>query len=307
MRGPHRPSSRAGALTVVSLDLLANALIAGVLLGGFYAAVSLGISVSFGLLDVVNIAHPVFVILGAYTAFTLNSLYGLDPLLAGVVFAPLFFVLGVVVYRIYYTSFESKGEASQGGGLVFFFGLLFIIEVALILKFGVDYRMIEAPYVGESLHLGPVGIAYRLLVPCVVGLLMTLLLYLFLGKTFYGRAIMGVAQDSLALRLVGADPVKIKTLAFGISIATASVAGALLIMISPVEPSIGRAYIGRVFAITVLGGLGSIGGTLAAAMILGVAESLTSTFSGPSWALAVSFGILLLVLAVRPAGLFGRR
>lgn len=290
-----------------SLDLLLNALVAGALLGGFYAAVSLGISVTFGLLDVVNIAHPVFVILGAYTAFTLNSRYGLDPLAAGVIFAPLFFVLGVVVYRIYYTSFESKGEASQAGGLVFFFGLLFIIEVALILKFGVDYRMIEAPYVGESIHIGPIGIAFRLLVPCVIGLLMTLLLYLFLAKTFYGRAIRGVAQDSLALRLMGADPVKIKTIAFGISIATASVAGALLIIISPVEPSIGRAYIGRAFAITVLGGLGSIGGTLTAAMILGMAESLTSTFSGPSWALAVSFGILLLVLAVRPAGLFGRR
>jgi len=292
---------------MVSLDLLLNALVAGALLGGFYAAVSLGISVTFGLLDVVNIAHPVFVILGAYTAFTLNSAYGLDPLAAGVIFVPFFFLLGVIVYRIYYTSFERKGEASQGGGLVFFFGLLFIIEVALILKFGVDYRMVEAPYIGESLHLGPIGIAFRLLVPCAVGLAMTLLLYLFLGKTFYGRAIMGVAQDSLALRLMGADPVKIKTIAFGISIATASVAGALLIMISPVEPSIGRAYIGRAFAITVLGGLGSIGGTLTAAMILGVAESLTSTFSGPSWALAVSFGILLLVLAVRPAGLFGRR
>jgi len=291
---------------VFSLDLLLNAVVAGALLGGFYAAVSLGISVTFGLLDVVNIAHPVFVILGAYTAFTLNANYGVDPLLAGALFAPVFFVLGVVVYRVYYTSFESKGEGSQGGGLVFFFGLLFIVEVGLMLKFGVDYRLVEAPYIGESIHLGPIGLAYRLLVPCAVGLLMTLCLYLFLGKTFYGRAIMGVAQDSLALRLVGADPVRVKTLAFGISIATASVAGALLIMISPVEPSIGRAYIGRAFAITVLGGLGSIGGTLTAAMILGIAESLTSTFSGPSWALAVSFGILLLVLAVRPAGLFGR-
>src|SRR5262245_32194456 len=279
----------ADVLTVFSLDLLLNALVAGALLGGFYAAVSLGISVTFGLLDVVNIAHPVFVILGAYTAFTLNSRYGTDPLAAGLIFAPVFFILGAIVYRIYYTSFESKGEASQAGGLVFFFGLLFIVEVALLLKFGVDYRMIEAPYVGESLRIGPIGFAYRLLVPCVVGLLMTLLLYLFLGKTFYGRAIMGVAQDSLALRLMGADPVRVKTLAFGISIATASVAGALLIIISPVEPSIGRAYIGRAFAITVLGGLGSIGGTLTAAMILGVIESLTATFSGPSWSLAVSF------------------
>jgi branched-chain amino acid transport system permease protein len=290
---------------VFSLDLLLNALVSGVLLGGFYAAVSLGVSVTFGLLDVVNIAHPVFVILGAYTAFTLNSAYGVDPLLAGVIFAPVFFVLGVAVYQIYYNSFERKGESSLRG-LVFFFGLLFIIEVALILKFGVDYRMIEASYVGESIHIGSVGIAYRLLVPCLVGLAMTLALYLFLGRTFYGRAIMGVSQDSLALRLMGADPVRIKTVAFGIGIATASVAGALLIMIAPVEPSLGFVYIGRVFAITVLGGMGSIAGTLAASVILGVAESLTATFSGPSWSLAVSFGILLLVLAVRPAGLFGR-
>ena len=290
---------------MLSLDLFLNAVVAGVLLGGFYAAVSLGISVTFGLLDVVNIAHPVFVILGAYIAFWLNNAYGWDPVLVGVLFAPAFFAIGAAVYQVYYRSFERKGESSLRG-LVFFFGLLFIFEVALLLKFGVDYRLIEASYVGESVHLGPVGVSLRLLVPCVAGLVMTLGLYLFLGRTFYGRAIMGVAQDSLALRLVGADPVRIKTIAFGIGIATASVAGALLIIIAPVEPSIGRAYIGRVFAITVLGGLGSIGGTLTAAMILGIAESLTSTFSGPSWSLAVSFGILLLVLAVRPAGLFGR-
>jgi branched-chain amino acid transport system permease protein len=189
---------------------------------------------------------------------------------------------------------------------VFFFGLLFIVEVVLLLKFGVDYRLVEAPYIGSSFHVGPVGVAYRLLVPCLVGLLMTGAVALFLSRTFYGRAAMGVAQDALALRLMGVDPVRVKTVVFGLGIATASVAGALLIMISPVEPSIGRAYIGRVFAITVLGGLGSLGGTVAGAMILGIAESLTSTFSGPSWSLAVSFGILLLVLAVRPAGLFGR-
>lgn len=288
-----------------SLDLLLNAIVSGMLLGGFYAAVSLGVSVTFGLLDVVNIAHPVFVVLGAFTAFTLNTAYEMDPLIAGIVFAPAFFVMGALVYQIYYNSFERKGE-SPLRGLVFFFGLLFIIQVALMLKFGVDYRMVEAPYIGESLRIGPVGLAYRLLVPCLVGLAMTLALYLFLGKTFYGRAIMGVSQDSLALRLMGANPVRIKTVAFGLGVATASVAGALLIMISPVEPSIGFAYIGRVFAITVLGGMGSIGGTLAAAMILGVAESLTATFSGPSWSPAVSFGILLLVLAVRPAGIFGR-
>ena len=288
-----------------SLDLLINAIVAGVLLGGFYAAVSLGISVTFGLLDVVNIAHPVFVILGSYAAYAMNARFGFDPIAAGLLFTPVFFLIGVVVYQIYYVSFERKGEAALRG-LVFFFGLLFIIEVSLLLTYGVDYRLIEAPYGGGSIRIGQIGIAVRLLVPCLVGLIMVGALHLFLSKTFYGKAIMGVSQDSLALRLMGADPVKIKTIAFGLGIATASLAGALLIMIAPVEPSIGRAYIGRIFAIAVLGGMGNIGGTLVASMILGVAESLTSTFSGPSWSLAVSFGILLVVLAVRPAGLFGR-
>jgi branched-chain amino acid transport system permease protein len=288
-----------------SWDLLANAIVAGILLGGFYAAVSLGVSLTFGLLDVVNIAHPAFVILGAYVAYVMNSSFGLDPILTGVLFTPLFYAVGAGVYRIYYGSFERRGEESLRG-LVFFFGLLFIIEVALSLKYGVDYRMVEAAYIGKSIDLGGVGIAFRLLVPCLVGLAMTLALYLFLSRTFYGRAVMGVSQDQVALRLMGANPVRIKTIAFGIGIAAASLSGALLITISPVVPSTDRDYIGRVFAITVLGGLGSIGGTLVASIILGVAESLMATLFGPSWSLAVSFGILLLALAVRPAGLFGR-
>ena len=288
-----------------SVDLLLNAVVAGILLGGFYAAVSLGISVTFGLLDVVNIAHPAFIILGSYAAYVMNASFGFDPVVTGLIFTPIFYVVGVIVYWVYYASFEKKGEESLRG-LVFFFGILFIIEVALILKYGVDWRMVEATYIGRSFHLGGVGIALRLLVPCVVGATMTLALYLFLSRTFYGRAIMGVSQDSLALRLMGADPIRIKTIAFGLGIATASLAGALLILIGPVEPSIGREYIGRVFAITVLGGMGSVGGTLLGALILGVVESVTSTFYGPSWSPAVSFGILLLALAVRPSGLLGR-
>jgi branched-chain amino acid transport system permease protein len=279
--------------------------VAGLLLGGFYAAVSLGISLIFGLLDVANIAQPAFVLLGSYAAYVMNSAFGLDPILTGLLLTPLFYGLGAVVYRVYYGSFERRGEESLRG-LVFFFGILFIMEVSLSLTFGVDYRLVEAWYIGRSFEVAGVGIALRYLVPCIVGIAMTIALYLFLGRTFYGRAIMAVSQDRLALRLMGADPVHIKTIAFGIGIAAASLAGALLISIAPVVPSTDRDYIGRMFAITVLGGMGSIGGTLVAAVILGVIESLMSTFAGPSWSLAVSFGVLLLALAVRPAGLFGR-
>jgi branched-chain amino acid transport system permease protein len=288
-----------------SFDLLLDVLVAGILVGGFYAAVSVGITVAFGLLDVVNIAHPAFVILGAYGAYVANSRFGLDPIVAGLLGMPLFFLLGVIVYRVYYTSFEKRGEEALRG-LVFFFGITFIIEVSLLLQYGVDYRSVDAPYVGETVVLGPFNIPFRLAIPFALALALTLALHLFLSKTFYGRAVKAVSQDHLALRLMGASPVRIKALAFAIAIATASIAGALLIMIGPIEPSVGREYIGRAFAIAVLGGMGSIGGTLAASLILGVLESLTSTFYGPSWALAVSFGILLLVLALRPAGLFGR-
>ncbi len=289
----------------LSLDLLGNAVISGLLLGGFYAAVTIGVTIAFGMLDVVNIAHPAFIILGSYIAYIANTNLGIDPVLASVVAAPAFYALGAVIYQIYHVAFERRGEQALQG-LAFFFGLLFITEVTLVLVFGVDYRLVEAPYIGPSLHLGAIELPGRLLVPCLVGLAMVGVLHLFTSRTFIGRAILAVAQDQLALRLMAADPVRIKRIAFGLSIATASVAGAALIIIQPVEPSIGRDYIGRVFAICVMGGLGSFAGTLVAAMTLGIVESLTATFYGPSWTPAVAFGFLLLTLAVRPSGLFGR-
>jgi branched-chain amino acid transport system permease protein len=289
----------------ISFDLLINAVVAGLLLGGFYAAVTAGVSISFGMLDIVNIAHPAFIILGSYIAYFVNIKLGVDPVVASVLALPLFYALGALVYQVYYLAFERRGQESLRG-LAFFFGLLFITEVTLILVFGVDYRYVNAAYIGPNLHIGAIALPLRMLVPCLVSVAMFLGLQLYLSRTFIGRAIMAVSQDQLALQLMGADPIGIKRIAFGISIATASIAGALLIVIQPIEPSVGREYIGRVFAICVLGGLGSMPGTLIAAFLLGVAESLTSTFYGPSWAPAVSFGFLLLTLAFRPSGLMGR-
>jgi branched-chain amino acid transport system permease protein len=289
----------------MSLDLLGNAVVSGLLLGGFYAAVTIGVSISFGMLDIVNIAHPAFIILGSYIAYIANSMLGVDPILASVIALPAFYLLGATVYQVYYVAFERRGDEALRG-LAFFFGLLFITEVTLVLVFGVDYRLVDASYIGTSLHLGIVDLPLRLLVPCLVALVMVGGLQLFMSRTFLGRAILAVAQDQLALRLMAANPTRIKRIAFGLSIATASVAGAVLIVIQPVEPSIGRDYIGRVFAICVLGGMGSFAGTVVAAMTLGIVESLTSTFYGPSWSPAVAFGFLLVTLAVRPAGLFGR-
>jgi len=288
-----------------SLELLLEAALFGVLLGCFYAAVSLGLSVAFGLLDVPYVAHPALLIMGSYFTYLVSSL-GIDPLLSGVLLMPVFFLLGMGLYRFYYETFEKRGSDAGVRGLGFFFGIAFIIEVVLILLFGVDQRSVRAGYIGTSLEIGDFRLPYRMLVAFVVALILTLALTVYFSKTFNGRAIKAVGQDESALRLMGANPVKIKQLAFGIATAVNALAGAMLIIVGPVEPAMDRIYIGRTFCVVVLAGLGSMSGTLVAGLILGVVESVVLMTFGASWAPAVSFGLLLVMLGVRPQGLFGR-
>ena len=288
-----------------SLDLLRDAIVFGLLVGCFYAAVSVGLSVAFGLLDVPHIAHPAFLVLGSYGTYVLNQ-NGWDPIVAGIALMPVFLLLGMGVYRFYYEAFEKRGSEAGVRGLAFFFGVVFIIEVGLVLWFGVDQRLVEAEYIGTSLSLGDMRLPLRLVVAFTVALVLTIGLTLYLSKTFTGRAIKAVAQDEAALRLMGANPVRIKQWAFGIATAVTALAGALLIIVGPVEPTMDRVYIGRTFCIVVLAGLGSMSGTLVAGLILGVSESIVLTLLGASWAPAVAFGLLLIMLGIRPQGLFGR-
>ena len=289
-----------------SIELLRDAIVLGLLLGCFYAAVSVGLSISFGLLDVPQVAHPAFLVLASYGVFVINDRFDIDPLLAGVLLAPLFFVLGLVTYRIYHETFEKRGTDAAVRGIAFFFGVAFIIEVLIILQFGVDQRSVSAPYIGKAWRFAGMRIPMRQLVAFGVALALTVLLAAYLSRTFLGRAIRAVAQDEEGLRLMGANPVRIKQFAFGIATAVLAVAGALLIIVAPVEPTLDRVYIGRTFCVVVMAGLGSITGTLIAALILGVAESVVLTMFGASWAPAISFALLLGVLTVRPQGLLGR-
>jgi branched-chain amino acid transport system permease protein len=289
----------------ITYPLLANALMAGVLLGGFYAALSVGATIAFGLLDIVNIAHPTFAVIGAYAVLALNRYLHVDPLLGGLLLTPVFYAAGALLYRVYHYFFERHGEDAMRG-LAFFFGLMFIAEVVLIILFGVDFRYVQAPYITTTLNFGALAVPLRLAVPFVGSLLLLLALELFLKKTFIGRAIAAVAQDTFALRLLAVSPVRIKRIAFGVACASAALAGAFVIVIEPLQPAIGRDFIGRVFAICVFGGLGSLPGTLIAALSLGLIENLATIFIGASWSPAVAFGVLLATLAWRPAGLFGR-
>jgi len=286
--------------------LLRDAVVLGMLLGCFYAAVSVGLSISFGLLDVPQVAHPAFLVLASYGVYLLNDLYDIDPLIAGFLITPVFFLLGLVTYRLYYETFERRGSEAGVRGIAFFFGVAFIIEVLIILWFGVDQRSVTAHYIGKAWRFGDLRIPVRQLVAFGVAIALTGLLSVYLSQTFMGRAIRAVVQDEEGLRLMGANPVKIKQFAFGIATAVLGIAGALLIIVAPVEPTLDRVYIGRTFCVVVMAGLGSITGTLVAAIILGVAETIVLTLFGASWAPAVSFAMLLGILAVRPQGLLGR-
>jgi len=289
----------------ITYPLLVNALIAGILMGGFYAALSVGATVAFGLLDIVNIAHPTFAVIGAYAVLVLNRTFNIDPIICGLLLTPVFYGAGMLLYQVYHHFFERRGDDAMRG-LAFFFGLMFIAEVALIMLFGVDFRYVHAPYITTTWNFGDVGLPLRLAVPFAGSVLMLAALELFLRKTFIGRAIVAVAQDPFALRLVAVSPVRIKRIAFGIACASAALAGAFIIVIEPLQPAVGREFIGRVFAICVFGGLGSLPGTIVAAVSLGLVENLSTIFIGASWSPAVAFGVLLATLAWRPSGLFGR-
>jgi branched-chain amino acid transport system permease protein len=287
------------------LSLLLNGIVSGLLLGGLYAAAAAGLAVSFGMLDIVNIAHPALMVLGAFAVVLLGTALGLDPLLAALALAPLFYLMGTAIYGVYHHFFERRGdEALQG--LAFFFGVIFIVEVGLVMAFGPEQRFLDPDYAFVTWRLGEIDLPLRMLVPAAAAILVLLALWLWLRRSFTGLAIAAVAQDAEALRLMAVDPVRIKRLAFGLSVALAVLAGGALIVVQPVEPSSGQIFIGRIFAICIMGGLGSLPGCVTAALLFGVAENVTATFYGPSWSPAVAFGWLLLVLAFRPQGLFGR-
>lgn len=288
------------------LDLGLNAVATGVALGCIYALTALGLAITFGLLHVPNVAHPAFVIAGGYAAAVSNATFGFDPLLAGLAWAIPFYFIGVALYEFYARIFESRGRGATLQSLTLFFGISLIIEVGLLVEFGADLRSVEAGYVGHSLTLGLVVLPYRLLAPAAFAPIVVALLWLYLRTTHFGLSLRAVAYAERALEISGVNPAAVKRHGFGLSMALASLAGAALVVVGPIDPFAGRAQIGRVFAIVVLAGMGAIPEILVAAILIGLAESLVTTFMSPSWAPGVAFAILLATLGLRPNGLFGR-
>jgi branched-chain amino acid transport system permease protein len=284
------------------METLIQSVVSGVLTGSLYAMIGVGLTVVFGVMRIINLAHGEMVMLGMFGAFWGQQLWGVDPFVSIVIWAPLMFVAGVLVYRFLLRKVIPGGELNT---LLYTAGLsLLVANVALFAWTG-DYRTINLRY--GMMPWRPFGIAVPvpLAIAFVLALAITGALYLFLARTDTGRAVRATAQNAEAAILMGIDVEKIAMLTFGVGTALAGAAGVLLGPSLYLYPTVGEILIVKCFVIVVLGGLGSVPGAIAGGVLLGVVESLGAVYVSMALKDGIGFLIFLAVLLYRPSGLFG--
>lgn len=271
----------------------------GVLLGSVYALLGLGMTTIFGIVKLTNLAHGVFVVLGAYLSVVLTTALGVDPLLTLVISVPFMFVLGFVLQYFLIGHAMKKGEEAA---LLVTFGLSIILQDAMLLVFTADARHIETPYSVASINVLGLDVSVLNLVLFGVSLLTIVALWAFLNRTYTGRAIRATADDAESAALSGVSVQRIYAIAMGISMASAAVAGLCVGMKWTFYATSGGSYLLIAFVVVVIGGLGSVPGTLVAGLIFGLAQVI----GGANYGLLISYILLLLVLVLKPKGLFGK-
>jgi branched-chain amino acid transport system permease protein len=276
----------------------------GILGGGVYALMAVGLTLIFGVLDIINIAQGILVVLGAYLSYVLSVHLHIDLFVGLLVTVPAMFVIGVAIQWLFIRPLHGRDRASMS--LLAAYAVALIIEGTLYWIFGPNYVVLNASYVTSSVHLFGFYLAdiylygFALAVACVAAL------YLLLYRTGFGRSVRATMQDQTAARLIGIDVNRVAAVTFGIGVAVTAVGGMMFGATSGgFNPNSGYDLISRLLAIIILGGLGSIGGALAAAVFMTTAEALVDIWS-PDWAVVVFYVALVLVLVIRPSGLFGR-
>jgi branched-chain amino acid transport system permease protein len=285
------------------LEQFLQATVNGLLQGGLYALIAVGFSLVWGVMNVVNIAHGAFVILGAYVAWKINGLTGLDPLIGMVAAAAALFAIGYAMQR---GLINLVVNAPIWMTLLLTFGLELLLVNGLILIFTGDYRSINIDYASGGLDLGPVRIPFGRLIAFVLAFALTAALAAFIARTRTGRAIRATGMDRMTARLMGIDVRHIYALTFAIAAALAAAAGTMVGMVGTFSPVDAGTFTLRSFVIAVLGGLGNMWGALAGGLLLGLVESWGGQYLSGTLVNAIAFGVLVIVLIVRPTGLLGR-
>jgi branched-chain amino acid transport system permease protein len=284
------------------METFAQSLVSGVLTGALYAMIGIGLTVVFGVMRIINLAHGEMVMLGMFGAFWGQALWKLDPFVSLLLWAPLMFVAGTAIYRFLLRKIVPGGELNT---LLYTAGLSLLVANLALFAWTGDYRTISLSYGMTPIRPMGIAISVPLAIAFVLALAITAALWLFLGRTDLGRAIRATSQNAEAAILMGIDVERVAVVTFGLGTALAGVAGVLLAPSLYLYPTVGELLIVKCFVIVVLGGLGSVPGAIAGGILLGVVESLGAVYVSSAYKDGIGFVLFLLVLLYRPSGLFG--
>jgi branched-chain amino acid transport system permease protein len=281
-----------------------QAIVDGILVGGVYALMAVGLTLIFGVLDIINIAQGVMVILGAYLSYELAARLHLDLFLGLLVTVPAMFVIGVIIQWAFIRPLRGRERTSMT--LLVSYAVALIIEGILYEFFGANPRQLSASYVTSSVHVFGFYLSYIYLYGFALALALVAGLYLLLYRTTFGRSVRATMQDETAARLVGINISRVAAITYGIGVAVTAAGGMVFGATNAFNPNSGYDLISRLLAIIILGGLGSIGGALVASVFMITLESVVDIWQ-PTWAIVVFYAALVLVLLIRPTGFFGRK
>ena len=284
--------------------LLLQALFTGLLNGGIYSLVAVGLTLIFGVMRIINFAHGSFMMVGMYVSYWLFVLWGVDPYLSLIASASILFVVGLAIQTILINPVLEAPEHNQ---LLLTLGISLVVENLALFLWTANPRTITVPYLVVAPMVGGIMVSSPRVIASVVSLALTALLYVFLKRSDLGKAIRAVAQDREGALTVGIDMRRIYALAFGIGCACVGAAGSLVVPFYTVEPYVGGVFVITAFVVVVLGGMGNFAGALLAALIVGIAESVAAVFIPPAMKQIVMYTIFVVVLLFRPQGLFGAR
>jgi branched-chain amino acid transport system permease protein len=281
-----------------------QAIVDGILVGGVYALMAVGLTLIFGVLDIINIAQGILVVLGAYLSYSLSQRLGIDLFVGLLITVPAMFVLGVAIQWAFIRPLRGRERTSMT--LLVTYAMALILEGVLYRIYGPDDKQLNASYVTNSVHVLGFYLPYIYLLGFGLAVVLVVALYLLLYRTQFGRSVRATMQDQTAARLIGIDTSRVAALTFGVGVGVTAVGGMMFGATNSFNPNSGYDLISRLLAIIILGGLGSIGGALVASVFMLTIVSLVDIWS-PTWANAVFYAALVLVLLIRPTGFLGRQ
>jgi branched-chain amino acid transport system permease protein len=283
---------------------LSKAVVDGILTGGVYALMAAGLTLIFGVMEIINIAQGIFVVLAAYLSYVLQVHLGIDPFVGLIITMPLMFGVGVLIEWGFVRRLKEQNRSALS--ILVTFAVAIVIEGILTQFFSADLRILKAWYVDKSVHVLGFYLPYIYLLGFVLAVVLLIALYLFLYRSRSGKSIRASVQNRTGAELIGININRVSAITFGIGAAVTAAGGMIFGATNSFNPNSGYDLISRLLVIVVLGGLGSIGGALVAAVVALVIEDVTAVLWSPIWASTMFFAVLVVVLLVRPNGLFGQ-